>query len=818
MISSAFYLYRTCWLRFAPSVRIFKLLNDTCDGMVWCDKLIKSEVSIVNKDFVFKHLKDALTGPTSFEDILKIFGKKAFSAEELKNALTELEKDGRIVKTRTNHYGIPEQMNLLTGRVKKLKKGYGFLVTDNIDMEDLFIPPDCLNSAQNGDRVIVRIMKHRNMGGAQGKNRDECEVVRILERHNKMYVGTYKPKRNYAFVVPDNQTFGQDIIVPFDQEFNAKDGDKVLVEITYWGGKGEIPEGQIIARLGPAEAPGIDVLSLVYRYDLSPSFSDAQLKEARRLSQQAVDTNLERRRDFRYYSHVVTIDGADSKDLDDAVQLEILSNGNYMLGVHIADVGEYIKEGSILDQEAYRRGTSVYFVDRVLPMLPTDISNNICSLNAGEDRLTLSCVMEINGRGQVVAAEISESIINVEKRFTYDTVNEILEKQQFEEDPSYVEVFNEMRSLSKILYNNRVERGALEFDLPESKIVLDEHGRAVNIIVRERGEAEQIIEEFMILANETVAAYFFRRRMPFIYRVHEEPEAEKRENFLQFIQRMGIVLPQSHEELTAKDLQWILAKAADKGCAEIVSMMMLRMMNHAYYTTKKSSHFGLASRHYTHFTSPIRRYSDLSIHRLIKEFLQNNNRLNEHRIQHYDKIFTEASEQASSCERNAEEAERASVDLKKAEYMLPFIKNEYEAQIVSVTAFGFFVRLDNSVEGLVHISTLVDDYYNYDAEGICLIGEHTGRSFKLGQKVMVVLDAVNMKDATIDFVLQNTTASHCITITSDKPKKKANQVLATSQNVRAKALERSSKKVSKNKKRKTYRGSKNNSRKQKSKA
>lgn len=771
----------------------------------------------MNKDFVFKHLKDALTGPTSFEEILKLFDLQKFSSSEIKQALNDLEKDGRIVKTRTDHYGIPEQMNLLTGRVKKLKKGYGFLVTDNIDMEDLFIPPDCLNSAQNGDRVIVRIMKHRNVSGTSGKNRDECEVVRILERHNKMYVGTYKPKKHYAFVVPDNQTFGQDIIVPFDQEYHAADGDKVLVEITYWGGKGEIPEGRIIARLGASDSPGIDVLSLVYRYDLTPGFTETQLQEARHLSREPVDTNLERRRDFRYYSHVITIDGADSKDLDDAVQLEILSNGNYMLGVHIADVSEYIKEGSILDQEAYKRGTSVYFVDRVLPMLPTDISNNICSLNAGEDRLTLSCVMEINAQGQVVAAEISESIINVEKRFTYDTVNDILKEQRFDEEPSYVEVFNEMRTLSRILHQKRIDRGALEFDIPESKIVLDEQGHAVDIVVRERGEAEQIIEEFMILANETVAAYFFRRRMPFIYRVHEEPDPEKRDAFLQYIQRLGIVLPHSHESFCAKDLQWILSKAEDQGCAEIVSMMMLRMMNHAYYTTKKSSHFGLASRHYTHFTSPIRRYSDLSIHRLIKEFLQNNNRLNEHRIHHYDKVFAEASEQASSCERNAEEAERASVDLKKAEYMLPYIKNEYEAQVVSVTAFGFFVRLENSVEGLVHISTLVDDYYNYDSDRICLIGEHTGRTFKLGQIVTVILDAVNMKDATIDFILKNTASSNKITIKNDVSQKKTNQVVASAQRKRKKTID-NNRKNSIKKKRKTHRGSKNNSRKPKSKA
>lgn len=777
----------------------------------------------MNKDFVYKHLKKALTGPTSLEDILALFDPRKIAPQEICEALDGLEKDGRIVKTRTDHYGIPEQMNLLTGRVKKLKKGYGFLVTDNMDMEDLFIPPDSLNSAQNGDRVIVRIMKHRSAAGQGGKNRDECEVVRILERHNKMYVGTYKPKAHYAFVVPDNQTFGQDIIVPFDKTYGAADGDKVLVEITYWGGKGEIPEGEITCRLGPADAPGIDVLSLVYRYDLAPSFSPEALREADRLAAQPVEGQLERRRDFRFYSHIVTIDGADSKDLDDAVQIVPLENGNVMLGVHIADVGEYIREGAILDKEAYQRGTSVYFVDRVLPMLPEAISNGICSLNAGQDRFALSCVMEINPRGQVVTAEISESIINVERRFTYDTVNDILQTQEFAEDPSYVDTFNDMRALAKILYNNRIERGALEFDLPESKVVLDDAGHPVDIVVRQRGEAEQIIEEFMILANETVAAYFFRRRMPFIYRVHEEPEPEKRDAFLQYIQRLGIVLPGGPErEFTARDMQWILAKAEEKGCAEIVSMMMLRTMNHAYYTTKKTSHFGLASRHYTHFTSPIRRYSDLSIHRLIKEYLQSGGRLNEHRIQHYDKRFIDASEQASSCERNAEEAERASVDLKIAEYMLPFVGAEYQAQIVSVTSFGFFVRLENTVEGLVHISTLVDDYYNYDADSLSLIGEHSGRSFKLGQKVAVVLDAVNMKDSTIDFVLKENDRPNRITITSEQRAKKPAQVTATARKqktaARTAARKPSASKKSSSKKRKTHRGSKNNSRKPKSKA
>ena len=708
----------------------------------------------MNREFVYKHLKDSITGPTSFEDIMKIFEDKKIQPIEIQEALDALEKEGRLVKNRMARYGIPEQMNLITGRVKKTKKGYGFLIIENdADAQDLFIPPDCLNSAQNGDRVIVRLMKHGAMMVGDSGKRDECEVVRIIERHNKTYVGTYKPKKHYAYVVPDNLTFGQDIIVPLDARYHAQEGDKVLVEITYWGKQGEIPEGEITARIGKATEPGVDVLSLVYRYDLEPDFTAEQKREAQKICAQPMNISS-KRRDFRYYSHIVTIDGADSKDLDDAVSVEILSNGNYMLSVHIADVAEYIRENSILDQEAYRRGTSVYFVDRVLPMLPPEISNGICSLNAGEDRLTVSCVMEVNKQGKVVSYELCESVINVEKRFTYDLVNHILEQQAFSEDESYVETFNDMLALSKILHKKRIDRGALEFDIPESKIILDDQGRVKDITFRERGEAEKIIEEFMILASETVAAHFFRRQIPFIYRVHEDPEPEKQEAFLQYIQRLGIVLPGERKSVGPKELQWILAEAERKECGDIVSMMMLRMMNHAYYTTSKTSHFGLASKQYTHFTSPIRRYCDLSIHRTIKEFSQTGMRMNDHRIAHYEKAYHDAAEQASACERNAEEAERASVDLKKAEYMVPYVGETFEGQISSVTSFGFFVRLPNSVEGLVHISSLYDDYYNYDADGICLVGEHTGRTFKLGQHVDVVLDNVSIKEANIDFVLK----------------------------------------------------------------
>ena len=771
----------------------------------------------MNKDFVYKHLTKEITGPTSFEDIYEIFEAHNFSIDEVQKALDELEKEGKIVKTRTDRYGIPEQLNLLTGRVKKLKKGFGFLVRDNIDTEDLFIPADCLNSAQNGDRVIVRVMKRGDIVTQSAGLRDECEVVRIIERHNKVYVGTYKPKKHYAYVVPDNLTFGQDIIVPLDARYHAAEGDKVLVEITNWGNQHEIPEGKIINCLGKATSPGVDILSLVYRYDLNPAFTKEQLREAKYIAEQPIELQLDRRRDFRYCSRIVTIDGVDSKDFDDAVSLEILSNGNYMLSIHIADVGEYIKENSILDQEAYKRGTSVYFVDRVLPMLPEDISNNICSLNAGKDRLTLSGVVELDKQGKVIAIELCESVINVEKRFTYDKVNEILDTQTYD-DPSYVEYFNNMNTLAEMLHNKRIEKGSLEFDMPESKVVLDDKGHVLDIVYRERGKAERIIEEFMILANELMAVYCFRKQLPFIYRVHEDPTHEKLEAFLQYIQRLGISLPNTGKDVSVRDLQWILEKAEEKECTEIVSMLMLRTMNHAYYTPDKTSHFALGLKQYTHFTSPIRRYSDLANHRLVKEFLQNNKSLNEHRKTHYTKFLAEASEQASICERNAEEAERASVDVKKAEYMVQYIGQSYKAQIVSVTSFGFFVRLDNSVEGLVHISTLYDDFYNYDADAICLIGEHTGNVYKLGAFVDVVLDNVNVKESTVDFVIKTDKKKK---ISKNKKRDVKSKSTAKSNYSKGRPKTKIAEKSGynhKNKKRKSNSGNKNNSRKPKGKA
>ena len=731
---------------------IFPIYCDIAQYTLHVLSLILKRGRHMNTDYITLKLLKEIQGPTSIEDIYNIFTERPdISRESIFEALKRLERQGRLIKTRNNRYGIPEQMNLLTGRVNKVKKGFGFLVTDNIDDDDLYISSDDLNSAQNGDKVIVRVLKPGRITEDGRKVRAECQVIRVLERHNKFYVGTFVNRRYYCVVVPDNQTFGHDILVPASSAAEHKEGDKVLVHITNWGSSQQSPEGEIFRNIGKNTDPGVDVLSLVYRYDLEPEFTEEQLAAAQSIADNAVISG-NTRRDFRLY-RLVTIDGSDSKDLDDAVSLEILDNGHYLLGVHIADVGEYIKEGSVLDREAYQRGTSVYFVDRVLPMLPPAISNGICSLNEGEDRSAISVIMEMGTKGQIISVEISESIINVAQRFSYDTVNEILEKQYFS-DQTYVEYFNDMKTLADILHKRRIERGALEFNLPESKIELAQDGTVTDIHWKQRGIAESIIEEFMIAANETVAAHFFRRQVPFIYRVHEDPDKEKLNAFLNYLAQLGITVSNNREEISGLDLQSILIQAEEKGCAQIISMRMLRMMNHAYYSTGKQSHFGLAARYYTHFTSPIRRYSDLAIHRIIKEYLRQHCQLGDRRIEHWQTALKDASAQASSCERNAEEAERASVALKKAEYMEQFIGEHYTGIIVSVTSFGFFVQLDNSVEGLVHISTLYDDYYAYDEENIRLIGERTHSEYKLGQAVEVLLSNVNVKEMKIDFILK----------------------------------------------------------------
>lgn len=707
----------------------------------------------MNSDYVISRFKQEATRPLEFHEIMSLLGIYGEEGEkQLELVLSDLTATGQLVKTRKLRYGLPEQLNLFVGRIKKNKKGFGFLISEDPDKEDLFIPSGDMNGAMNQDQVVVRIRKPafvKEKTGAQF--RAEGEVIRILTRHKESFVGTLSMRKNFAFVRPDDVLFGSDIFVPLDDSISAKDGDKVLIQITSWPDGKQSAEGKVERIIGHQDDIGMDILSIVLRHGLSEDFPDKIRQIAKALPQVVSEEEASRRYDLRSRM-LVTIDGADSKDLDDAVFVERLDNGNYILIVAIADVAEYVEEDRPLDFEAYRRGTSVYLVDRVLPMLPEELSNGICSLNAGEDRLALATFMEIDANGNVVTAEIFESVINVAYRMTYDDVNKILAK-----DPEVTnqynmltDMFEDMRALRDILHEKRIRRGAIEFNIPESNVRLNDKGEPVEIYVRNRGVAETIIEEFMIVTNEMVADRYLWLKTPFIYRVHEKPTRESLDNVADYLGVLGYHFPKK-DDIQSTDYQKILEKIKDDDVANSINMVMLRSMNHAYYSSECKGHFGLASRHYTHFTSPIRRYSDLAIHRIIKEMIRNNNRLSIKQREALEERVVRYSEQASNTERIAEEAERDSVDLKKVEYMQRHVGEIFSARIVSITGFGMFVQLDNLVEGLVHISTLVDDFYQFDAKAIRLVGENTKKTYKLGQILEVQLTKVNVAESKLDF-------------------------------------------------------------------
>lgn len=704
-------------------------------------------------DIILEVIRDQATKPLSFEEIAKLYpGIGKNERRLLHRRLDALVKEGLLVQTRKNRYAMPEAMNLVVGRLVKNKKGFGFLVTDDPDEEDLFIPAGDLNGAYNQDRVMVRVMEE---GGAPNKRgnrqRTRGKVIRILERAQKTYLGTFVKRKHYGLVRPDDVTFGEDIFIEKKAFNEAKDGDKVLVDISQWPGKNHGPEGVVREIIGRKGDPGVDVLSIVYHHHLRATFPPKVKRQAERMPILVGDEETEGRRDLRYLPFV-TIDGADAKDLDDAIFLEVLDNGHYFLTVAIADVGHYVSVGGKIDEEAFKRGTSVYLVDRVLPMLPEELSNGICSLHPGVDRLVLACTMEIDQKGVVVASEIYEAVISSIARLTYDGVNDLYEDKPT--DKIYRELRDflfECKDLQEILYRRRKRRGAIEFDIPESRVRLDDKGKPLAIEWRKRGLAQQVIEECMIVTNETVAQHYYWLQTPFIYRVHEKPEEEKIADVRSYLQAFGVTLPERIEGLNSKDYQKVLAELPDDDSAYAAHMVLLRSMRHAYYSTNALGHFGLASQYYTHFTSPIRRYSDLSTHRVIKEMLRARNHLDEKRRIILKEQLAKAAEQASMTERVAEAAERDSQQLKKVEYMQDYVGDIFPGRIVSVTGFGFFVQLENSVEGLVHISSLVDDFYQFDPMKLHLIGEHKGRVFAIGDHVKVRLADANVETMQIDF-------------------------------------------------------------------
>ena len=637
------------------------------------------------------------------------------------------------------------EKEIYTGKFIANAKGFGFVEVEDLET-DVFIGDMDVKGAMHGDTVEVRIRTYR------GGKRPEGVIVKILERGITEVVGTFQRRKNFGFVVCDNQKILQDIFIPLEAMNGALDGQKVVAEITQYAEKGKKPEGKIKEVLGFLEIPGTDILCIAKEYQLPLGFSEKQLNQAERIAKPVSEADVFGRMDLRD-TVMVTIDGEDAKDLDDAVSMEKVGD-LYRLGVHIADVANYVQESSALDKEALKRGTSVYLVDRVIPMLPKALSNGICSLNAGEDRLALSCIMDVDEKGNVVNHTITESVIHVNERMTYTSVKKILEDKDEAEIEKYKELvpmFEMMAYVAGILREKRSRRGSIDFDFPETKVKLNALGQAVDILPYERNTATKLIEDFMLLANETVAEHFFWQELPFVYRTHEKPDPEKMTKLGIFIRNFGYYFKAGNGEVHPKELQKLLDKISGTKEEALLSRLTLRSMQRAAYTTECSGHFGLAAKYYCHFTSPIRRYPDLQIHRIIKDSLRG--RLNERKISHYNKILPEVALQSSKMERRADEAERETVKLKKAEYMKDHLGEIYEGVISGVTNYGIYVELDNTVEGMVHVNSMRNDYYYFDEIHYELVGQESGVKYKLGERVLVQVKRVDMTSKTIDFRL-----------------------------------------------------------------
>ncbi len=703
---------------------------------------------MTSRDKILEFMRKKAYNPMLDVELANIFKIEHHEIGAFYALLDDMEQKGQIIKTRKNRYAAPERMNLVVGKLQQHSRGFGFILSEREGVPDVFVSSSDMNGAMHNDLVIGRILQKSGYN-----QKAEAEIIRILERANKEIVGTFESSKNFGFVIPDDQRIHMDIYIPKGELHGAQDGYKVVAQITKWPEARRNPEGKIIEILGHKDDVGTDILSIIRKYKLPEKFPKKVEEVADKIPETISEEEVRRRKDLRN-ERVITIDGADAKDLDDAVSIKKLSNGNYLLWVHIADVTYYVKERSPLDKEALKRGTSIYLVDRVIPMLPKKLSNGVCSLNPEEDRLALSVQMEINEQGKVLNHEIFESIIRSSQRMTYTDVSDILEnddeilKNQYKD---LLEDLKQMENLARILKKEREKRGSIDFDFEEAEIVLDENGVPVQIKTAERRIANQIIEEFMLICNETIAEHFNWLNIPFVYRIHEDPDIEKMEAFNKFIYNFGYYLKGISNEIHPRVLQDLLKKVEGKKEERIVNTLMLRSLKKARYSPDNEGHFGLAAENYCHFTAPIRRYPDLQIHRIIKEILAG--RLTEKRIERLKKIVYEAAEQSSQRERVAMEAERETDDLKKTEYMTYHLGEEFDGIISSVVSFGMFVELENTIEGLVRISTLIDDYYIYDEENYLFRGERTKKTYKIGDIVRVKLVRADIPQREIDFIL-----------------------------------------------------------------
>lgn len=694
------------------------------------------------KNNILKFVKDENYKPMKSHDIAMIMEVPNNEYYLFDKIINKLIDEGKILTTKKGKVMVPEKLNIVLGTFISNAKGFGFVVLEDKFKDDIFVPASSTNGAMHRDKVWCKIV-------SDSGRRQEGEIIKVIEHGMNHIVGTYEQGKGFGFVIPDDKKMAQDIFISEKDSKGAVSGHKVVVKITKPPEERRNPEGKVLEILGHINDPGVDILSIIKQFELPIDFPENVYKQVENIAYEVLEEEKYERKDLRDIL-MVTIDGEDAKDLDDAVSVKILENGNFELGVHIADVSHYVKEHTPLDKEAYERGTSVYLVDRVIPMLPHKLSNGICSLNEGVERLALSCIMEINSDGEVIKHEVCESVIKVNKRMSYTIVNDLVtnENSQYKDEyEGFIKMFKEMEMLRNILIQKRIKRGAIEFDFTEAKIILDENGKPIDIKPYERNIATSIIEEFMLVCNETIAEEFFWLEVPFIFRSHDEPDSEKMEKLAEFIGKFGYILRGSSSH--PKSLQKLLSKAKNTPEDMIINKVVLRSLKQARYTATNDGHFGLAAKYYCHFTSPIRRYPDLEIHRIIKENIHG--KLSGKRVISLESKMPEIAHQCSIRERVADDAERETDNLKKVEFMKDKVGEEFNAIISSITSWGIYVELPNTIEGLVSVKTMDDDYYTFDEKNLLFIGEHTKKTYSLGDKVKVKLVRANMYERNLDF-------------------------------------------------------------------
>ena len=706
---------------------------------------------MLNHDQVLKLIRDRVEHPATPRELLQRLTIPREQRATFKRLLRDLVGEGKLIETRGNRFGLPDRMDVVVGKVQTNPRGFGFVVPDRRLDEirgDIFIAGSNLNQAMHGDRVVARIER---MNG----DRAEGRIIRILERGSATVVGRFdRDASGYGFVVPFDRRLIMDVNIPSGEEQSAEPGDMVVVEITRWPTPARGPLGRVTEVLGGIEEPGVDTEIIIRKYGIPDEHSEEAINEAKRLGTEIKERDLRGRTDFRP-NVTVTIDGEHARDFDDAITLEKLPNGNYWLGVHIADVAHYVQEGTALDEEAYERGTSVYFPERAVHMFPAELATGLCSLNPHVDRLVQSCLMEIDRRGNVVRYEMHDGVINSNERMTYTDVNKILTDR----DPDtiaryrdYVPLFETMRELFEILNKRRHRRGSIDFDLAEPEIILDDEGMVEEIIALERNVAHRMIEEFMLVANETVAQHLADSETPTLFRVHEEPDPLKVEEFEEFVTTLGYSLAAPPDGVKPRHFQKLVEKMRGTPEEKPIAFLMLRTMQKARYDPQNLGHFGLAAKSYTHFTSPIRRYPDLVVHRSLREMRQG--RMDDARREELNEDLPEMAQHTSERERRADDAERELVQWKKVRFMADKVGDEFEGYITGVTAFGLFIELvEHFVEGLVHVSTMADDYYRFVDKAHILRGENTGKEYRLGDRVTVQVIKVDMERRQVDLGL-----------------------------------------------------------------